>query len=62
MKTWNELRAVFDKQLVSLGDVEVTPAILLTAALIILIAYGVSRLLQRMLRRNVFERIDLNKG
>jgi small-conductance mechanosensitive channel len=62
MKTWDELRAVFDKQLVSLGDVEVTPAILLTAALIILIAYGVSRLLQRMLRRNVFERIDLNKG
>ncbi len=62
MKTWDELRAVFDKQLVSLGDVEVTPAILLTAALIILIAYGASRLLQRMLRRNVFERIDLNKG
>ena len=62
MKTWDELRAVFDKQLVSLGDVEVTPAILLTAALIILIAYGASRLLQRMLRRNVFERINLNKG
>ena len=62
MKTWDELRAVFEKQLVSFGEIKITPAVLLTAVLIILVAYGVSRLLQRMLRRNVFERIDLNKG
>lgn len=62
MKTWDELRAVFDKQIVSFGDVEVTPTILLTAILIILITYGISRLLQRMLRRSVFEQVHLNQG
>ena len=62
MNTWDDLRAVFEKQIVSFGEVEVTPAILLTAVLIILIAYGASRLLQRMLRRSVFEQIGLNKG
>ncbi|MCY3679861.1 MAG: mechanosensitive ion channel [Gemmatimonadetes bacterium] len=62
MKTWDELRAVFEKQLVSFGEVEVTPAILLTSVLIVLVAYGISRLLQRMLRRNVFEQVHLNKG
>lgn len=62
MRTWDELRAVFDKHIVSFGEVEVTPAILLTATLFIFIAYGASRLLQRMLRRNVFEQIHLNKG
>ncbi len=62
MNTWDDLRAVFEKQLVSFGEVEVTPAILLTSVLIILIAYGISRLLQRTLRRNVFEQIHLHKG
>ena len=62
MKTWDDLRAVFEKQLVSFGQVEVTPAILLTSVLIVLVAYGISRLLQRMLRRNVFEQVHLNKG
>lgn len=62
MKTWDDLRAVFEKQLVSFGEVEVTPAILLTSVLIVLVAYGISRLLQRMLRRNVFEQVHLNKG
>ena len=62
MNTWDDLRAVFEKQIVSFGEVEVTPAILLTAVLIILISYVVSRLLQRMLRRSVFEQIGLNKG
>ncbi|MCY3872611.1 MAG: mechanosensitive ion channel [Gemmatimonadetes bacterium] len=62
MKTWDDLRAVFEKQLVSFGEVEVTPAILLTSVLIVLVAYGISRLLQRMLRRNVFEQIHLRQG
>ena len=62
MKTWDDLRTVFEKQLVSFGEVEVTPAILLTSVLIVLVAYGISRLLQRMLRRNVFEQIHLHQG
>ena len=62
MNTWDELRTVFEKQLISFGELKITPAILLTSMLIILIAYGISRLLQRMLRRSVFEQIDINKG
>ena len=62
MNTWDELRSVFDKQIVSFGEIEITPAILLTAILIFFLAYGISRLLQRMLRRNVFEQIHLHKG
>ena len=62
MKPWDNLRTVFEEPIVSFGEIEITPAILLTATLIILIAYGISRLLQRMLRRNMFERIHLNEG
>ncbi len=62
MTTWDELRAVFEKQLVAFGEIKITPAILLTAVLIILVAYGISRFLQRMLRRGVFEQIHLNYG
>ena len=62
MNPWDNLRKVIEEPLISFGEIEITPAILLTATLIILIAYGISRLLQRMLRRGVFERISLNKG
>ncbi len=62
MNPWNNLRAVIEEPIVSFGEIEITPAILLTATLIILIAYGISRLLQRLLRRGVFERIRLNEG
>ena len=62
MKTWDELRSVFETQIVSFGEIKITPAILLTAILIFFLAYGISRLLQRMLRRSVFEQISLNKG
>ena len=62
MNPWDNLRKVIEEPIVSFGEIEITPAILLTATLIILIAYGISRLLQRMLRRGVFERINLNKG
>ena len=40
----------------------ITPAILITVLLIMLGALGVSRLSQRMLRRNVFTRTHLNEG
>ena len=62
MNPWNNLRAVIEEPIVSFGEIEITPAILLTAVLIILVAYGISRLLQRILRRGVFERIRLNEG
>ena len=62
MNPWDNLHKVIEEPLVSFGEIEITPAILLTATLIILIAYGISRMLQRMLRRNVFEKIHLHKG
>ncbi len=62
MNPWDNLRKVIEEPLIAFGEIEITPAILLTATLIILIAYGISRFLQRILRRGVFERISLNKG
>ncbi len=62
MNPWDNLRTLVEEPLVSFGEIEITPATLLTAMLIILIAYAISRLLQRILRRNVFEQIPMNKG
>ena len=62
MKSWEEIIDILKKKLVSLGDVTITPAVLITAVLIILGAFGVSRLLRGMLRRNVFRRTHLNIG
>ncbi len=62
MKSWQEILEVLRKKLVSLGDVTITPAVLLSVVLIILGAFAVSRLLRRMLRRNVFRRTHLNIG
>ena len=62
MNPWDNLRTVFEEPIVSFGEIEVTPATLLISTLIVLIAYGISRLLQRMLRRKVFEQIHLHKG
>jgi small-conductance mechanosensitive channel len=62
MKSWQEILDILKKKLVSLGDVTITPAVLLTVVLIILGAFAVSRLLRRMLRRNVFRRTHLNIG
>ena len=56
MKSWEEIIDILKKKLVSLGDVTITPAVLLTVVLILLGAFGVSRLLRGMLRRNVFRR------
>ena len=36
MNTWDELRTVFEKQLISFGELKKTPAVLLTSMLIIL--------------------------
>lgn len=62
MNPWDNLRTVIEEPLVSFGEIEITPATLLIATLIILIAYGISRLLQRILRRKVFEQTHLHKG
>ena len=62
MKSWQEILDMLRKNLVSLGDVTITPAVLITVVLILLGTFGVSRLLRRMLRRNVFRRTHLNIG
>ena len=62
MKSWQEILDILRKNLISLGDVMITPAVLLTAALILLATFGFSRLLRRMLRRNVFRLTHLNIG
>ena len=62
MKSWQEILDILKKNLVSLGDVTITPAVLLTVLLILLGAFWVSRLLRGMLRRNVFRRTHLNIG
>ena len=62
MNNWQELLDVLKKRLVSLGDVTITPAVLLTVVFIMLAALWISQLLQRMLRRNLFRRMHLNEG
>lgn len=62
MRSWQEILEMLRKNLISLGDVMITPAVLLTAAFILLAAFGVSRILRRMLRRNVFRLTHLNIG
>ena len=62
MKSWDEILDILRKKLVSLGDVTITPAVLITVVLIMLGAFWMSRLLRGMLRRNVFRRTHLNIG
>ena len=62
MKNWEDIPEMLRKKLVSLGDVTITPAVLITVVLILLVALWASRLLQRMLRINVFRRMHLNEG
>ena len=62
MKSWEEILDILRKRLVSLGDVTITPAVLITVVLIMLGAFWISRLLRSMLRRNVFRRTHLNIG
>ena len=62
MNSWQEILEMLRKRLVSLGDVTITPAVLIAVVLIMLGAFWVSRLLRGMLRRNVFRRTHLNIG
>ncbi len=62
MKSWEDILTILGKKLISLGNVTITPALLMTIVLIILGTFWVSRLLQRMLRRNVFRRMRLKEG
>ena len=62
MNSLQEIVDVLRRKIVSLGDVTITPAVLLTIVLIMLAALWISQLLQRMLRRNLFRRMRLNEG
>ena len=62
MNNLQEIVDVLKRKIVSLGDVTITPAVLLTIVFIMLAALWVSQLLQRMLRRNLFRRMHLNEG
>ena len=42
MEIWQEIRTVFEKQLVSFGDIVITPAVLLTIVLILVATFWVS--------------------
>ncbi len=59
---WEQLRTVLGKKLGAVGQVTITPAVLMTILIIIAGTYWASRLLQRMLRRNVFGRLGLREG
>jgi small-conductance mechanosensitive channel len=60
--SWEEIRAILGKELGAIGQVKITPAVLMTVLLIIAGSFWGSRLLQRMLRRNVFGRMGIREG
>lgn len=62
MRSWEDIVEMLKKNLVSLGDITITPAVLIMVVLILLGTMWVSRLLQRMLRVNIFRRMHLNEG
>ena len=62
MKNWQEILDVLRKKLVSLGDVTITPAVLLSVVLILIGAFWLSRFVRGVLRRNVFRRTHLTIG
>ena len=62
MKSWEDILDILKQKIVSLGDVTITPVVLITVVLILLGAFWVSRLLRGMLRRNVFGRTQINIG
>ena len=62
MKSLNEILDVLGQKLVSIGEVTVTPALLITMALIIILSFAASWLIQRLLRRGVFARVRLKQG
>ena len=62
MKNLQEIVDVLKKKLISLGDVTITPAVLLSVVLILIGAFWLSRFLRGVLRRNVFRRTHLTIG
>ena len=62
MKNWQEILDVLRKKLISLGDVTITPAVLISVVLILLGAFWLSRFVRDVLRRNVFRRTHLTIG
>ena len=62
MKNVQEVIDVLKKKLISLGDVTITPAVLLSVVLILIGAFWLSRFLRGVLRRNVFRRTHLTIG
>ncbi len=62
MENLQEVVDVLKKKLISLGDVTITPAVLLSVVLILIGAFWLSRFLRRLLRRNVFRRTHLTIG
>ena len=62
MKSLNEILDVLGQKLVSIGEVTVTPVLLITMALIIILSFAASWLIQRLLRRKVFARVRLKQG
>ena len=62
MKNLQEIVDVLKKKLISLGDITITPAVLLSVVLILVGAFWLSRFLRGVLRRNVFRRTHLTIG
>ena len=62
MQILEDIREVLGKNLGAIGDVNITPGGLITVLLIIAVTFWISRLLQRVLRRNFFVRIGLREG
>ena len=62
MQILEDIREILGKNLGAIGEVNITPARLVTVLLIIAATFWISRLLQRVLRRNLFVRIGLREG
>lgn len=62
MQILEDIREILGKKLGAIGEVNITPGRLMTVLLIIAVTFWISRLLQRVLRRNLFVRIGLREG
>ena len=62
MKILEDISEILGKNLGVIGEVNITPARLMTVLLIIALTFWISRLMQRVLRRNLFIRIGLREG
>lgn len=62
MQILQDIREILGKNLGVIGEVSITPARLMVVLLIIAGTFWISRLLQRVLRRDLFDRIGLREG